>query len=211
MGNYQIPSFFVNGANGVAGDDMTTGVVGLGAVFVLAALLAHARGSFTAGGTPLLRDPLFISVVVAWVTIYLVIPITGFYINFNENFFKFAGINFDDAFNRFHQDFGFYLLPSFVTLLLGLQTFGIAGRARKYVGYLSVSGISMAFVFGEIYTLGAAGYTTPYVGQVYTAVPLASLFLDLAVLGGALIALGGLVAAFSFSRGSKGEILHVPS
>ena len=211
VGNYQIPSFFVSGANGVAGDDMTTGVVGLGAVFVLAALLAHARGSVTADGRSLLRDPLFISVVVAWITIYMVIPITGFYINFNETFFKSAGINFDDAFNRFHQDFGFYLLPSLVTLLLGLHTLGISARVRRYVGYFTVAGISMAFAFGEIYTLAAAGYTTPYVGQVYTAVPVATLFLDLAIFGGVLIALGGLIAAFNYSRGSKGELLSAPS
>jgi hypothetical protein len=203
VGNFQIPNFFVNDVNGVAGDDLTTGVVGLGAVFVLAALIAHSRGSLTGEGRPLLRDPLFLSVVGAWITIYLVIPVTGFYINFNETFFKNAGINFDEAFNRFHQDFGFYLLPSLVTLLVGLHTFGIGPRVRRYVGYLSIAGILMAFVFGETYTLLAAGYTTPYVGQVYTLVPLASLFLDLAVLGGALIAVAGLLAATSFRKSAR--------
>jgi hypothetical protein len=206
VGNYQIPSFFVNGANGVAGDDMTTGVVGLGAVFVLAGLISHSRGSLTGEGRPLYKDPLFLSVVVAWITIYLVIPVTGFYINFNENFFKFAGINFDDAFNRYHQDFGFYLLPSLVTLLITLQTFGIGARARKYVGYFTISGILMAFVFGETYTLSAASYTTPYVGQVYTVLPMASVFLDLAVLGGVLIAVGGLLAVANF-RASQAKSL----
>ena len=206
IGNYQIPNFFVNGANGVAGDDMTTGVVGLGAVFVLAGLISHSRGSLTGEGRPLYKDPLFLSVVVAWITIYLVIPVTGFYINFNENFFKFAGINFDDAFNRYHQDFGFYLLPSLVTLLITLQTFGIGARARKYVGYFTISGILMAFVFGETYTLTAASYTTPYVGQVYTVLPMASLFLDLAVLGGVLIAIGGIFAVANF-RASQAKSL----
>jgi hypothetical protein len=200
VGNYQISSFFVNGANGVAGDDMTTGTVGLGAVFVLAGLLSHSRGSLTSEGRPLFRDPLFLAVVAAWVTIYLVIPVTGFYINFNENFYQFAGTNFDEVFTRFHQDFGFFLLPSLVTLLLTMQTFGVSARVRKYVGYLCVGGISMAFVFGETYTLYASAYTTPYVGQVYTVLPLADLFLDLAVLGGALIAAGCIFAALYFRR-----------
>jgi len=206
VGNYQIPNFFVNGANGVAGDDMTTGTVGLGAVFVLAGLLWHSKGSMSSDGKPLYRDPLLLSVVVAWITIYLVIPVTGFYINFNENFFKFAGINFDNTFLRYHQDFGFFLLPSLVTLLLALQTFGVGARVRKYVGYLSITGTLMAFAFGETYALGAVGYTTPFVGQVYTVVPLASLFLDLAVAGGALIALGGLITALSLRKSAGGAV-----
>ena len=202
-GNYQIPSFFTNGANGVAGDDMTTGVVGLGAVFVLAGLVGHARGSLTDGGKSLLREPLFLAVVVSWITIYMVIPVTGFYINFNENFFKFAGSAFDDAFNRFHQDFGFYLLPSLVTLLLCLQTFGVAAKARRYVGLLSIAGVIVAFVFGETYTLSASAYTTQYVGQVYTLFPMASVVLDLAVFGGALIAIGALYAALNVAGWGK--------
>lgn len=210
VGNYQIPSFFVNGVNGVAGDDLTTGVVGLGAVFVLAGLVSHSRGSLTLEGRPLFRDPLFLAVVAAWITIYLVIPVTGFYINFNENFFKFAGAGFDDAFNRFHQDFGFYLLPSLVTLLLTLRTFGVAPRVGKYIGYLSIGGIAMAFAFGETYTLAAATYTTPYVGQVYTAVPLANLFLYLAVFGGVLIAAGGVLSAYFFRNAGRQASAKAP-
>ena len=124
--------------------------------------------------------------------------VTGFYINFNESFFQNAGAIFDDAFNRFHQDFGFYLLPSLVTLLLALQTFGPTARLRRYVGYLSIAGIAMTFVFGEIYTFAAATYTTPYVGQVYTVFPIANLFLVLGILGGVLIAIGGAFAAYHF-------------
>jgi len=194
VGNYQIPSFFVNGAAGVAGDDMTTGVVGLGAVFVLAGLVSHSRGSLSNEGGPLYKDPLFLSVVISWVTIYMVIPVTGFYINFNENFFQNAGAVFDDAFNRFHQDFGFYLLPSLVTLLLTLQAIGVTARVKRLVGYFSIAGVVTAFIFGESYTLSAATYTTPYVGQVYTLLPIANVFLDLAVGGGVMIAVGALAA-----------------
>jgi len=200
VGNYQIPSFFVNGINGVAGDDLTTGTVGLGAVFVLVGLLAHSRKSLTGEGKPLFRDPIFISVVVAWITIYLVIPVTGFYINFNESYFQAAGINFDQVFTRYHQDFGFFLLPSLVTLLVALQTFGVSTRIRRYVGYLSSAGILMVFLFGETYALAASAYTTPYVGQVYTVLPMASVFLDLAALGGALIGAGCLFGALNLRK-----------
>lgn len=207
VGNYQVPSFFVNDVNGVAGDDLATGFVGLGAVFVLGALLSRSRGGLTGEGRPLFKDPLFLSVVAAWITIYLVIPVTGFYINFHEDFYQFAGVNFDDVFNRFHQDFGFYVLPSLVTLLVAMQTFGVTARVRKFVGYLSMGGVLAAFVFGETYTLTASAYTTPYVGQVYTVLPMADLFLDLAILGGALIALGAVFAALSFRRAAKAQAI----
>ena len=182
---------------------MTTGMVGLGAVFVLAGLLAHSRGTLTKDGAPLFKDPLFLSVLAAWITIYLVIPVTGFYINFNENFFQNGGAVFDDAFNRFHQDFGFYLLPSLVTLLLALQLFGVTARVRRFVGFLSIAGIITTFIFGESYTFSASQYTTPYVGQVYTFFPMASVFFDLAVIGGVLIAFGGLFAAHYFRSSNR--------
>lgn len=181
VGNYQIPSFFVNGVNGVAGDDLTTGMVGLGAVFVLAGLLASSRGNLAGQRAPLFKDPLFLTVVASWITIYLVIPVTGFYINFHEGFFQGAGLAFDDAFNRFHQDFGFYVLPSLVTLVLALDSFGISERAKRYLGYMFIPGILLGFVFGETYTLAAlsdwAYYTAFFGGFLIGAGALAGAFL----------------------------------
>ena len=189
VGNYQIPSFFVNGVNGVAGDDLTTGTVGLGAVFVLGALLAESRRRLTAGGTPFFRDALFVSVIVAWITIYLVIPVTGFYINFNETFYQAAGLNFDDAFLRFHQDFGFFVLPAIVTMALALDFQGISGRARNAVGYLFMGGTGIAFVFGEVYALGNLSDWAYY----------------LAWFGGFVIGTGVAVGVYYLARASAGR------
>jgi hypothetical protein len=203
VGNYQIPSFFVNGVNGVAGDDLTTGMVGLGAVFVLAGLVTHARGTMTADGRPLFRDPLFLTVLISWITIYLVIPVTGFYINFNESFYQSAGINFDLVFTRFHQDFGFFVLPSLVTLVLALESFGISFRARRYLGYLMITGVLFGFVFGEAYALAGAVTAPPNVGQVFAPFSGGSVLLELAVLGGALIGSGALLAALYIRKSSE--------
>jgi len=202
VGNYQIPSFFVNGVNGVAGDDLTTGMVGLGAVFVLVGLVGHAKGA-TAGDRSLLHDPLFLTVVVSWITIYLVIPVTGFYINFNESFYQGTGINFDLTFTRFHQDFGFFLLPALVTLVLALGTFGLSFRAKRYVGYLMTTGVLLAFVFGEAYTLAGSGTTPPNVGQVFSPIASGSILLELAVFGGVLIGVGALSAAYLVRKSTE--------
>ncbi len=195
MGNYAIPTFLQSGLNGVAGDDIVTGVVGLGAVFVLVGLLMHSRAGVTREGKPLYRDPLFLSVVAAWITIYLVIPVTGFYIELNEVFYQNAGATFDAVFTRFHQDFGFFVLPALVTLLIALESFSVSSRMKRYLGYLVVPGIAVAFVFGEAYALSTATISPASVGQVYAPFSLGAITLDIAVLGGVLIAVGVLVSA----------------
>jgi hypothetical protein len=176
ISNFAIPSYFVSGLNGVAGDDMITGTVGLGAFFVLIGLVLFARKKNT-GGMITLRDPLLLSLVTAWVLIYLVIPVTGFLINFNENYFKGAGLSFDQVFTRYHQDFGFFLLPALVTLVLALNSFGISGGTRRSVGYLLLGGEVITFAFGEAYALVTANMLALY----------------LAGLGGILMGLGVLV------------------
>ncbi len=200
VGNYSPPSFFVSGANGVAGDDIVTAFVGFGAFFVMAALIMHSSKALTVDGIPLRRDPLFQALVVSWALIYLVIPVTGFYINFNETYFSGVGLNFDDIFTRFHQDFGFFVLPIVVTLILAVSASPVARSVRRPVGYLLIAGESVAFVFGETYALFTAGENFIDVGQVQTAFPVGALTLDLAVFGGVLIAVGGLVAAVNIRR-----------
>lgn len=185
IGNYQVPTFFESGPNGVAMDDMITGFVGLGSVFVLASLISSSRKG-RGDNTPLIRDPLFVSVVIAWIMIYLIIPGNGFYMNFNETFYGGAGSAFDDAYTRFHQDFAMFLLPMLVTTFLVFEIFGISGSTRKRIGYLYISGQIIIFVFGEIYSM-------------ITLNPLA---LYGAGFGGALVVAGVLIGASHIGKGS---------
>jgi hypothetical protein len=177
IGNYQIPTLLASGPNGAALDDIITGFVGLGALFVLVALLLASGKKDRNGHT--VRDPLFASVVIAWIIIYLVIPVNGFYIEFNETFYSGAGSAFDSAFTRFHQDFAFFLLPILVTTFLIFEMFGVSGITRKRVGYLYISGEIIIFVLGEIYSM----------------VTLNPFALYGAGFGGVLIAVGALMGA----------------
>ncbi|MCL4344630.1 MAG: hypothetical protein JRM84_07160 [Nitrososphaerota archaeon] len=156
VGNYVIPTLFSSGPNGVNGlamDDLITGIIGLGALFVFAALVINRRKN-------LVSDPLFLSLIVGWLLIYLTIPVTGYWIEFHEAFYGAAGALpgaagalFDAAYTRFHQDFAFFLLPSLVTAIMAFEIYGISGRNRTIVGYLFLSGEIIAFVFGELYSL----------------------------------------------------------
>ncbi|MDG6982239.1 MAG: hypothetical protein JRM74_02165 [Nitrososphaerota archaeon] len=196
MGNFSIPSLLTSGPggiNGVAEDDLVTGFVGLGAVFVLIALVAHATNAKTRDGRPLIRDSLFLSVIAGWIIIYLVIPVTGYYIEFHQDFYSAAGAGFDAAFTRFHNDFAFFLLPALVTTVLVFETFGMQGKVRRWTGYLYLSGMIITFVFGETYAM----------------VTLDPLELYLAAFGGLLMGLGAILGTNYLRKADVTSLHHI--
>jgi hypothetical protein len=187
VGNFSIPTLFQSGPNGLAMDDMITGIVALGGVLVLAPLISFAREGKTTDGTTLLKDYLFLSIIAAWVFIYLLIPATGYYIEFHQSFYQAGGLGFDAAYTRFHQDFAFFLLPALVTSILIFDVFGISGKTRRTVGLLYLVGSSITFVFGMIYAM----------------VTLDMAFLYVATVGGLLMGLGALIGAEYVRKSGK--------
>jgi hypothetical protein len=187
VGNFPIPTLLQSGPNGVAMDDVITGTVGLGAALVLVGLLMYASKGKTGDGRVLLKDYLFLSLIAAWIFIYLLIPVTGYYIEFNQSFYQAAGIGFDAAYTRFHQDFTFYMLPALVTTILIFDVFGISGKTRRTVGLLYLGGASITFVFGMLYAM----------------VTLDMVFLYVAAFGGLLMGLGALIGAEYVRKSGK--------
>ena len=179
VGNFSIPTLLQSGPNGVAMDDLITGTVGLGAAFVLIGLVMYGCKGKTRDGKLLVRDYLFLSLIAAWLFIYLLIPVTGYYIEFNQSFYQAAGIGFDAAYTRFHQDFTFFLLPALATSILIFDSFGISGKTRRRVGLLYLAGSTITFVFGMLYAM----------------VTLNMVFLYVAAFGGVLMGLGALIGA----------------
>jgi hypothetical protein len=191
VGNYSIPTLFESGPNGLALDDLITGIVALGTAFVLVALISYARKGKTADGRILLKDYLFLSIIAAWIFIYLLIPITGIYIEFNQSFYSAAGAGFDAAYTRFHQDFTFFMLPALVTTILIFDVFGISGKTRRTVGLCYLIGSTITFVFGMIYSM----------------VTLNMIYLYVATFGGLLMGLGAFIGA-EYVRKSGSAIVH---
>jgi hypothetical protein len=180
VGNFAIPTLFTSGpggVNGIAEDDIVTGIVGLGALFILIGLLANS-GSRGGDGKPLYKDPMFLSIVSAWLIIFIVIPATGYYIELNHAFYTAGGAANDAAYTRFHQDFAFFFLPALVTVAIGLGRSGISGPTKRLVGSLFLIGEMITFVFGETYALVTLDMVT----------------LAVAVFGAVLMGLGGLIA-----------------
>lgn len=189
LGNFSPPTLFASGpglVNGIAADDVATGIIGFGALLVLIGLLLKGG---TSGKERTLKDMLFVSLLLAFVLVFLTIPVLGYFIEFNNSYYLFAGVSFMEAYTRFHQDFGFFLLPALVVTVLIFEVFGISGKIRERVGYLYVSGEIIAFIFGVLYSM----------------VTLSPVYLDIALFGVVLIALGALVGVVdSLRRTSAG-------
>ncbi|MGC9071559.1 MAG: hypothetical protein ACP5HK_02535 [Acidilobus sp.] len=193
VGNYAIPTLFSSGpndVNGLAMDDAMTGMIGWGALFVLIGLAAYLK---RAGK---LRDPFFLTILVAAVLIYLTIPVTGYYIEFHEVYYGFAtppapGWMNDFVYTRLHQDFGFFTLPSIILAVLLFRQFGLPDIARRNVSSLLISGMLITFAGGEAYFI-----------------TLASPALYIAIVGAALIWLGLALGTFyswrAFRSGAQG-------
>src|SRR5579884_4130478 len=179
VGNYSIPTLFTsaNGVNGLAADDLLTGIIGFGALLVFSSLLSASKKSSSMQVAVTWRDLSYLSIIAAWLIIYLVIPVTGYYIEFHQTFYGGAGLSFDEAYTRFHQDFGFFVLPALVTAVLGLNMLGIDERRRVTSASLLLAGELVAFIFGEIYTMFS----------------LNNLFLYAAIAGGVLMGLGASI------------------
>lgn len=150
VGNYSIPTLLASGPNGLAMDDAMTGMIGWGALFVIIALLIHAKRTGT-----LDKSPFLWAMVTAGILIYL--TVTGYYIEFHESYYGFAtpgqgpGWMNDAVYTRFYQDFGLFVLPAVVLALLAFKVMGLSMDQEKRVSYLLIAGMVLAFIFGEAY------------------------------------------------------------
>ncbi len=117
------PAWFAsaNGTNFIASDDILTGLIGVGAIVALVAMMTapvEGRGKKT---IPLIRDPLRLSLMMTWVYTLVSLAGFGYYIELNETYFHAAGLPNDEAFTRGHLMFGFFLMPVLAGALLALD------------------------------------------------------------------------------------------
>ena len=167
------PTLFqsANGTNGIAGDDILTGMtVMLGGVVTLVALAA-GRGLFR---------PLRVAAATAWVASFATVVVGGYAIEMHETFFgaghPAAGAANDAVFTWLHQDVGFFLLPSVVLIMLVVQRY-IAPRLRARIAATTVAGIAVTFVGAMLWvfsdpSIHGPGYFITLVGLVVLGVAL---------------------------------------
>jgi hypothetical protein len=175
--SWAVPTYFqsAHGTNGVAGDDILTGVLvmggGLLAIWpVVPRAMAGARSW---------ASPLPVAAAWAWTGTVLGVMIAGFWIELHETFFgagdaKAAGAANDGVFTWLHQDVGLFLLPALVAVLL-ISDRLVARRYRSLVGWCAILAVTMLLLGGGIWVfvnpaLRGPGYVLSSIGIALVAI-----------------------------------------
>jgi hypothetical protein len=157
------PTLFVSGpdgANGIAGDDIVTGVFVMGGGVLVAAglVLGHAVQA----------RPIRLAALWAWLLSFATVVVAGFAIEMNRAYFgagdpNAAGAAKDAVFTWFHQDIGLFLLPAIVLVMLAVER--LAERDHPaWIGAVTIAGTSLAFLGGLTYiVVDPATYGPGYV------------------------------------------------
>ncbi|HEX9037882.1 MAG TPA: hypothetical protein VF808_12930 [Ktedonobacterales bacterium] len=162
------PTLFISGANdanGIAGDDIVTGILVIGGGVLVIAAFALLRSA--------VRQPLRLAAMWAWVLSFATVVIAGFAIEMNEVYFgagdaSAPGAAKDAVFTWLHQDIGLFLLPATVIVLLVAERLIRLSRA-VWVGWAMLVGTTVTFVGGLVFVfvdpaLHGAGYLIMSVG-----------------------------------------------
>lgn len=208
--SWVVPNYFqsANGTDGVAGDDLLTGVLVMGGG-LLALWPVAARGLKWVRGR--LGSPLPIVAAWAWVGTVLGVVLAGYWIELNETFFgagsaKAAGAANDAVFTWLHQDVGLFLLPALVAVMLLAD--GLVGNGyRGLAGWSALLGVAMLLFGGGIWVfvdsaLHGPGYVLSTIGMGLVAISIAAVVVS-GLLGDAQVRL-----AFRHRPHGHGRIAH---
>jgi hypothetical protein len=204
VGTFVIPAWFPSGAggvNGIAMDDTMTGLVGLGALIVAAAMLPELRGSFLRlSGTAMRRfNPVRLGVYLTYLMATAAMFVYGYYIEVNESQFGFnttlaaSRVIDDQIFTRSHLLFVFGSLPIIAVFLLAAE---LGGNVSK-VGVALRGWMAGVIIAGMVVTLIGMGtwiFSTP--GHQANWAP-GSIGEILYIVGQALILVGAVIELFT--------------
>jgi hypothetical protein len=148
LANWSPPTMFESGPNGIASDDIVTGILVMGGGVL--ALVA-----FLLGGT-LIRRPTRLAAVWAWVLSFATVVVAGYAIEMNESFFGAgdpgpSGAANDAVFTWLHQDIGLFLLPAIVLVMLAVELLVNRGKPLNWIGWSTIVGSTAVFLGGLVY------------------------------------------------------------
>ncbi len=138
------PTLFVNGPNGIPGDDIVTGVLVMGGGVIMLLALVNLR--------TILQRPVTLAAVWAWILSFATVAVAGYSIEMNTGFFgagdpAAAGAAHDAIFTWFHQDVGLFLMPTIVLLMLVVELL-VGQKAAGWIGWAAMAGTTTLFLGG---------------------------------------------------------------
>jgi hypothetical protein len=173
------PTLFqsADGTNGIAGDDILTGLTVMLGGLVALAMTAYGRHHDMTGW---MKMPLHLASATAWAASFATVVVAGFAIEMNETYFgaggHASGAAKDAVFTWLHQDVGLFLLPGLVLLAVAAHRL-ISAAHQPVVGWLILAGTlvtatgAMIFVFIAP-ALHGAGYLVTTAGLAIVAAAL---------------------------------------
>jgi hypothetical protein len=204
IGTFAIPAWFPSGpggVNGIAMDDTMTGLVGVGALILAAAMLPELKGTFVRLGSSAMRrfNPVRLGVYLTYLMATAAMFIYGFSIEMNESQFGFATtssashvIN-DQIFTRSHLLFVFGSLPIIAVFLLAAELAGNVPKAalalKQWMAGVIITGMVITLIGMGTWVFSTGGQQANWapgsVGQI------------LYILGQGLILVGAVIELFT--------------
>jgi hypothetical protein len=172
INNWSPPAWFVsgpNGVNGIASDDVVTGVLVMGGGVLVVLAFAFLRS--------VIHQPVRMAALWAWVLSFATVVGAGFYIELHTNFFgagdqTAAGADNDAIFTWLHQDIGLFLLPALVLVMLAVDRLVSAGGRRTAIGWAVILGTTTLFAGAMVWVfvnpaLHGPGYVVSTAGVLF--------------------------------------------
>jgi hypothetical protein len=143
--NYAPPTLFPSpdGLSGMAGDDAVMSIIGIGAMVILVAVVAERV---------VWRNPLRLTILGTWLAAMILNPIQGFWIEFHQDQFQGSLAANDTAFKVAQPMAGLFLLTALSLVLLLVDVYGVAGRARRIAVWMAALGLVGALVGTTMWT-----------------------------------------------------------
>ena len=167
-------TFGPGGANGLASDDLVTGIgVMIGSLLVLLALLFKNKDLHAAWGKTTLY-----SIAASWLLLVVTVVGAGYYIELNETVFGAGdphapGAVSDAVFTFAHQDYAFFLIPASIALMLIANI--VLQNKEKAISRGIFTGIVITFI-GILTYIFYDPMSIHGVGYIITAIGLFILF-----------------------------------
>jgi len=168
------PAWFTSqgGRNGIASDDVITGVLVMGGgLLVLGSFALVAAGKLGS----LRRLPVRAAALWSWTLSFATVAIAGYSIELDETYFGAGdphtkGAAKDAVFTWLHQDLGLFLLPMLALVMVVVDRL-VSSRHHGLIGRALIIGISIGFIGSVVYVFVNPARHGP--GYVITSIGLA--------------------------------------
>jgi hypothetical protein len=162
FGTYSIPALFTSGIgnmNGLALDDMLTGLIGIGALITIIGLFQSMKNKYN-------KNIIVLSIFITWIMVVVALVGMGYFIEFHETYFGAGlpgvppnggpGYLHDLAFIDAHLMYAFFFAPIISLTLLVFLIFSNR-KNNKLIGIFSISGniLSVIGLFVYVETISS--------------------------------------------------------